>query len=170
MEISIREFLIQLGPEFIKYEDTFLENEFNDSSSLRAMEIDQDLDTIFSESPLPLGHKRKIQMAVKNLNSATRSQDSEISATVSGPHVTSYDNTVLEKSDNMSRIKDKILNDIKLKEHKKVSKKRALEVTVSDPDPVGPFKNTRCGNCHMRVHKADGNKGNKSCSLPPCDN
>ena len=71
MDISVIEFLQQLGPEFMKYRQTFIDNEFLDSSSLRAMNIDTDLDLMFEYNPLPLGHKRKIQYALRNLVSAS---------------------------------------------------------------------------------------------------
>lgn len=47
MDISVSEFLQQLGPEFMKYKQTFMENEFCDSSSLRSMNIEVDLDYMF---------------------------------------------------------------------------------------------------------------------------
>ena len=49
----------------MKYKNVFIENEFQDSSSLRAMDISSDLDLMFVNNPLPLGHKRKIQLALK---------------------------------------------------------------------------------------------------------
>lgn len=41
-------------------------------------------------------------------------------------------------------------------------------ISVVDPDSIDPYKSTRRGNYHLRGQKADGNKGNKPCSLSPC--
>ncbi|XP_071153218.1 uncharacterized protein [Mytilus edulis] len=171
MEISISEFLTQLGPEFLKYEEIFLENEFRDSSALRAMDIESDLDLIFCEPPLPLGRKRKIQMAIRNLKAATaiypESLDQPSTSTLSSKPVSDFDNN----NNGMEKIRQKILCEIKEKESVRsdlMSRRRDMDILVVDPDPIGPYKTTRCGNCHLRGHKADGNRGNKPCSLSPC--
>ena len=46
------------------------------------------------------------------------------------------------------------------------NKEKLFELTIADPEPAGPFKTTRCGNCQLRGHKADGNRENKSCKFP----
>ncbi|CAG2212602.1 unnamed protein product [Mytilus edulis] len=163
MDISVSEFLQQLGPEFMKYKQTFMENEFCDSSSLRAMNIEVDLDYMFETNPLPLGHKRKLQYALKNLESVTCAEKNEV-------YIAPPESSCTEK--NMDKIKEKLESNLQLKEKEKqdyVHKRRQMDLIISDPDPIGPLKSTRCGNCHMRGHKADGNRGNKPCTLPPCN-
>ncbi|CAC5375266.1 unnamed protein product [Mytilus coruscus] len=71
----------------------------------------------------------------------------------------------------MEKNREKILCDIKQKESTRsdlISKRRDIDILVVDPDPIGPYKSTRYGNCHLRGHKAIGNRGNKPCSLSPC--
>lgn len=173
MEISVQEFLGQLGPEFQKYTNIFLENEFKDNSSLRAMDIDQDLDLMFACDPLPLGHKRKIQLALRNLVSATNI-NSDAFTNLPGTFNTNMQvvNETNEGKSSMDKVKEKCLDDLKLKEKELKdlqNKRKSLDVIICDPEPVGPFKSTRCGNCHLRGHKADGNRGNKSCTFPACN-
>lgn len=179
MEISVQEFLGQLGQEFLVYSRTFIENEFKDGSSLRAMDIDNDLDIMFANNPLPLGHKRKIQLALRNLFSVTspdvpiNNLPIAISSNLKEQHGTQGNAVCDDQKSSMGKIKEKYQEDLKLKEDEMKDlqiKRRSLDMTVCDPDPVGPFKNTRCGNCHLRGHKADGNRGNKSCNLPACSN
>ncbi|VDI02663.1 Hypothetical predicted protein [Mytilus galloprovincialis] len=72
----------------------------------------------------------------------------------------------------MDKIKEKLESNLQLKEKEKadyVHKRRQMDLIISDPDPIGPLKSTRCGNCHKRDPKADGNRGNKPCTLPPCN-
>lgn len=117
MEISVQEFLGQLGPEFQKYTNIFLENEFKDNSSLRAMDIDQDLDLMFACDPLPLGHKRKIQLALRNLVSATNI-NSDAFTNLPGTFNTNMQvvNETNEGKSSMDKVKEKCLDDLKLKE------------------------------------------------------
>ena len=41
-QLSVHEFLIQLGPFSLEYEDVFKANEFNDCSTLKVMDIERD--------------------------------------------------------------------------------------------------------------------------------
>lgn len=69
MDSSIIEFLGQIGPEYMQYLDVFVQNEFRDASSLRAINVETDLDLMFGDD-LKLAHKRKLQMALRNLIAA----------------------------------------------------------------------------------------------------
>ena len=44
---------------------------------------------------------------------------------------------------------------------------RELELNVAEPLPAGTYE-TICGNCHIRGHRADGNRRNDACNLSPC--
>ena len=47
------------------------------------------------------------------------------------------------------------------------SKRKSLDIMIADRDILGPFKNTRCGICHMRGRNADGNRGKKPAVFHP---
>ena len=44
---------------------------------------------------------------------------------------------------------------------------RELELDVAEPLYVGNYR-TVCGNCHVRGHRADGNRNKGACSAPAC--
>ena len=44
---------------------------------------------------------------------------------------------------------------------------RELEIDVVEPPRVGSYATMICGNCHIRGHRAEGNRGG-SCKSPPC--
>ena len=47
---------------------------------------------------------------------------------------------------------------------------RELEIDVLvEPPRVGNYGSMVCGNCHIRGHRAEGNRGNGSCKSPPCN-
>ena len=47
-----------------------MKNGFNDIENICTIHIQEDLDTIFSGETMPLGHKRKIETADKNMKRA----------------------------------------------------------------------------------------------------
>jgi predicted transcriptional regulator len=53
------DFFLQLGPDFKDYAEVFVKNGFNDVETICTMHIQEDLDTMFSEETMPLGHSRK---------------------------------------------------------------------------------------------------------------
>jgi hypothetical protein len=65
-EMFAVDFFLQLGPDFRDYAEVFVKNGFNDVhvETICTMHIQEDLDT------MPLGHRRKIETAVKNMKSA----------------------------------------------------------------------------------------------------
>ena len=58
------------------------------------------------------------------------------------------------------------LNDSKLAVETHI---RELEIDVVEPPHVGGYATMICGNCHIRGHRAEGNRGNGSCKSPPCN-
>ncbi|KAL9987853.1 hypothetical protein ACROYT_G002225 [Oculina patagonica] len=56
------------------------------------------------------------------------------------------------------------LNDSKLAVETHI---RELEIDVVEPPRVGGYGTMICGNCHIRGHRAEGNRGNGSCKSPP---
>jgi hypothetical protein len=69
-EMFAVDFFLQLGPDFKDYAEVFVKNGFNDVETICTMHIQEDLDTMFSKEIMPLGHRRKIKTAVKNMKSA----------------------------------------------------------------------------------------------------
>ena len=43
-----------------------------------------------------------------------------------------------------------------------------LSRTVVEPPPQGTYRSIVCGNCHLRGHRAVGNRNNSSCKQPAC--
>ena len=152
-DISTHEFLVQLGPAYLQYKDVFIEEEFTDCSTLRTMGIDTDLIQIFKarKLPLPLGHRRKLEDALRNLKSAGDQQlpEEKVSANTSD---------TLKCFENIEKEKRALLIS-KLEERKELEQQRKdLTKNVSVPHPVGSNKTATCSNCHLRGHREFGNK------------
>ena len=43
-----------------------------------------------------------------------------------------------------------------------------LSRNVTEPPQEGQYKSIICGNCHLRGHRAEGNKNKAACKNPPC--
>ncbi len=43
-----------------------------------------------------------------------------------------------------------------------------LSRPIVEPPPQGTYKTIVCGNCHLRGHRAEGNKNNAACTKPAC--
>ena len=58
---------LQLGPDCKKYSATFNEHGFTHVETICTLETKEDLLTMFPHESMPLGHRTKIEAAVKNL-------------------------------------------------------------------------------------------------------
>ena len=156
-DISIHEFLIQLGPSFLEYEDVFKANEFNDCSTLKVMDIERDLTDMFREKgvPLPLGHRRKLEEALRNLRTAGQQQKD-----------TTENNGI--KFENIEKRHNVDLKELYSKRQSLEVRKKELQIDVPLPPPVGAYKTITCSNCHIRGHRECGNRGNSNCQQEPC--
>ena len=66
--------------------------------------------------------------------------------------------------------KEEISNKLQWLEDRKVALQthiRDLEIPVEEPMRIGTYR-TVCGNCHIRGHRADGNRNNDACNAPEC--
>ena len=45
---------------------------------------------------------------------------------------------------------------------------KELSRNVTEPPQEGQYKSIICGNCHLRGHRAEGNKNKAACKNPPC--
>lgn len=64
--------------------------------------------------------------------------------------------------------KEEISNKLQWLEDRKVALQthiRELEIPVEEPMRIGTYR-TVCGNCHIRGHRADGNRNNDACNAP----
>jgi hypothetical protein len=70
-DVSVKEFLGQMGPSFLRYEKVFQDNEFVDCGTLKVMDIEMDLPMMFNKDTMvmPLGHRRKLEDALRCLRS-----------------------------------------------------------------------------------------------------
>ena len=159
-DISVHEFLVQLGPSYLQYEPVFIEEEFRDCSTLRAMDIETDLVQMFKDKgvALPLGHRRKLEDALRNLKSAG---DQSLPEKGSG-------NDTVTGFENIEKGKRALLTS-KIEERKELEvQKRELSKDVPMPVPVGNNKASTCSNCHIRGHREFNNRNQSACSNPPC--
>ena len=69
-EMTSDEFFLQLGPDYKQYTAVLIRNGFTDVDTICTMQIKEDMDTMFKEDSLPLGHRRKIEAAILNLQKA----------------------------------------------------------------------------------------------------
>ncbi|CAG2230835.1 unnamed protein product [Mytilus edulis] len=126
------------------------------------METKEDLLTMFPHDSMPLGHRRKIEAAVKNLKTATSTKP--------------YDNYKEpcrgdEEKGSLSKIQGKQvdkLKELKDKLGKAVAAQKEIEKFIPLPEPEGPYKTQTCSICHVRGHKSDGNKDRSHCMKEPC--
>ena len=66
--------------------------------------------------------------------------------------------------------KEEISNNLQWLEDRKIALQthiRELEMPVQEPMRIGTYRSI-CGNCHIRGHRADGNRNNDSCNAPEC--
>ena len=142
-DTSVHEFLAQLGPAYVQYEQVFIEEEFKVCSTLRAMDSETDLVQMFKDKgvPLPLGHRRKIEEAVRNLKSAG---DQSVLEKGSGDAERA---TGFENIENGKRA----FPTSKIEERKRIElEKKELTKDVPTLAPVGNNKFSTCSNCHIR--------------------
>ena len=170
-DISVHEFLVQLGPAYLEYEHVFLEEEFRDCSTLRTMDIETDLVQMFKDKgvPLPLGHRRRLEDALRNIKCAGDQSVMQPGGTIAttgcergntASSLNGFENIIREKEAQLAA---------KMDERKELElKKRELTRDIPFPPPVGNNKTSTCSNCHIRGHRQFGNKHQLPCKEPPC--
>ncbi|VDH92556.1 Hypothetical predicted protein [Mytilus galloprovincialis] len=68
-DLSVEEFLMQIGSGFTEFASVFRSNGFDTIGSLRCIDVDEDLNQMFQQAniQLLLGRRRQLQNALKNL-------------------------------------------------------------------------------------------------------
>ena len=148
--ISIEEFLMQLGGDFAPYAEIFRKNGFDSIGSLRCINIEEDLKEMFEEAnvKLLLGKKRQLQNALQNLKEVQ-------------PNAT----LVKTQKPSLSKIAESTKECAKtIKRQISIAEAEYATMILAEKEKDG----RRCNNCHRTGHKADGNKNNKSCTNYPC--
>ena len=160
-ELSVEEFLSQIGPEFNLYSTIFRKNGFDTIGSLRCIVVEQDIDMMFKEAnvELLLGKKRQLQNALRNLQDVQPASSSSIIATASSLPVSNTKSSMENISDASKVSFEKMKRQLELSEAE-----YATFILVEKEKDLG----RRCTNCHQTGHKADGNKNNQPCTKPPC--
>ena len=163
-EKTSEDFFLQLGPNYTEYAEIFNENGFTDVSTICTMQIEEDLNTMIPGNSIPLGHRRKIQSAIQNLKSAVTCNTNE------GVESMMETKCIAEKS-SMRKIQEKHtekLSSLKQKLEEALVKLKEFDQFVPLPEPEGPYKNQTCSICHVRGHRADGNKDRSYCTKEQC--
>ncbi|CAG2254718.1 unnamed protein product [Mytilus edulis] len=158
-------FFLQLGPDYKKYSATFNDHGFTDVETICTMETKEDLLTMFPHESMPLGHRRKIEAAVKNLKTATSTKPYDNFSNNKEPCRGDEEIGSLSKIQGKQVDKLRELND---KLGKAVAAQKEIEKFIPLPEPEGPYKTQICSICHVRGHKSDGNKDRSHCMKEPC--
>ena len=163
--MSAVDFFLQLGPDFKDYTDVFVKNGFNDVETISTMHIQEDLDTMFSGETMPLGHRRKIETAVKNMKSAIDTGSHEYHLPI-GEKVQNVEMkpSLLKMKEN----KQEEISKLEAKLELVLSRQKDMGKFVPMPEQDGPFKNKTCSVCHIRGHRTDGNRDRSHCDKEPC--
>ena len=126
------------------------------------MHIQEDLDYMFSGETMPLGHRRKIETAVKNMKSAIDTGSHEHHLPIVEQKVQN-----VEMKPSLLKMKEEI-SKLEAKLELALSRKRDMDKFVPMPEQDGPFKNQTCSVCHIWGHRADGNRDRSHCDKEPC--
>ncbi|CAG2236247.1 unnamed protein product [Mytilus edulis] len=164
-EITSKDVFLQLGPDYKKYSATFNEHGFTYVETICTLETKEDLLTMFPHESMPLGHRRKIEAAVKNLKTATSTKPCDNYSYNKEPSRGDEDKGSLPKIQEKQADKLKESND---KLGKAVAAQKEIEKFIPLPEPEGPYKTQTCSICHVRGHKSDGNKDRSHCMKEIC--
>jgi len=85
MNISKTEFVQQFGPEVLKNQPTFIENELCDRNTIRVMNENTEFENMFENNPLSLVHNKETIFPLVNLASSSRVTSIVIPGHVSVP-------------------------------------------------------------------------------------
>ena len=170
-EMSTEDFFLQLGPDFEKYTSVFVANGFNDVDTICTMNIEDDISTMFKNEDLPLGHRRKMEAAIRNLVACKTSQTENPKSMTEGTNMEGFPDTqvnkgAIEKLEDQQRQK---LAELQSKLDAETASKKELDHYVPPPDPEGPYKSQTCSICHVRGHRSSGNKDGSQCTKNPCN-
>ncbi|CAG2235007.1 unnamed protein product [Mytilus edulis] len=135
------------------------------SAQWRPKKTIEDLLTMFPHESMPLGHRRKIEAAVKNLKTATSTKPYDNFSNNKEPCRGNEEIGSLSKIQGKQVDKLRELND---KLGKAVAAQKEIEKFIPLPEPEGPYKTQICSICHVRGHKSDGNKDRSHCMKEPC--
>lgn len=150
--LTIEEFLLQIGPEFTEYVSVFESNGFTTVGSLRCINIEEDIREMFTNAniTLLLGKKRQLQNALENLKEVLPNSRSSVLQDTK-PSLTK----VVETSRDSLNILQRQLT---------VAEAEYATLVLAEREKDG----RRCTICHLKGHKADNNKNNKACCNEPC--
>jgi hypothetical protein len=121
---------------------------------------------MFSEETMPLGHRRKIETAVKNMKSAIDTGSHEHHLPIVEKKVQN-----VEMKPSLVKMKENKQEEISKLEAKlelALSRQKDMDKFVPMPEQVGPFKNQTCSVCHIWGHRANGNRDRSHCDKEPC--
>ena len=119
------------------------------------MYIQEDLDTMFFGETMPLGHRRKIETAVKNMKSAidTGSHEHHLPIVEEKVQNVEMKPSLLKMKENKQEENFKLEAKLELALSRQKDMDKFVPTCMLEQD--GPFKNQTCSVCHIRGHRAD---------------
>lgn len=133
-DLSVGEFLSQIGPQFEQYAEYFLRHKFCNVASLRCLEIPQDINYIFGEI-LSLGEKRQIEYALRELKNVQKND-----ATPTPMMTVDKDDQCDPGTSALHKIATKLEDKIKIKQLQLIETEeelQQLEMPIDEPSPQG---------------------------------